>query len=103
MASKKVSFGTKPQQQPNVDAWVENREGSKDEITKQTAAADQSGRKTKAKSKTKKAEKAVDPNAMKRLTLDIPENLHRQIKGKAVMEGVTMVNMLRELLEETYG
>jgi predicted DNA binding CopG/RHH family protein len=39
----------------------------------------------------------------KRLTLDIPETLHRAIKGKAAIEGVAMVDMLRELLEEKYG
>jgi len=40
---------------------------------------------------------------MKRLTLDLPEGLHRAIKRRAVEEGVTMVEMLRTLLEERYG
>lgn len=40
---------------------------------------------------------------MKRLTLDIPDSLHRKIKGKAVAEGVTMVEMLRDLLEKPYN
>ena len=40
---------------------------------------------------------------MKRLTLDLPEGLHRAIKRHAVEEGVTMVEMLRTLLEEQYG
>ena len=40
---------------------------------------------------------------MKRLTLDLPEGLHRAIKRRAVEEGVTMVDMLRTLLEEQYG
>ena len=40
---------------------------------------------------------------MKRLTLDLPEGLHRTIKRRAVEEGVTMVDMLRTLLEEQYG
>jgi predicted DNA binding CopG/RHH family protein len=39
---------------------------------------------------------------MKRLTLDIPESLHRAIKRKAVEEGVTMADQLRSLLEEHY-
>jgi len=39
----------------------------------------------------------------KRLTLDLPEGLHRAIKRRAVEEGVTMVDMLRKLLEEQYG
>ena len=40
---------------------------------------------------------------MKRLTLDLPEGLHRAIKRRAVEEGITMVDMLRKLLEERYG
>ena len=40
---------------------------------------------------------------LKRLTLDIPDKLHRAIKGKAALEGKAMVDMLRELLEEKYG
>lgn len=40
---------------------------------------------------------------LKRLTLDIPNKLHRAIKGKAALEGKAMVDMLRELLEEKYG
>ena len=40
---------------------------------------------------------------MKRLTLDLPEGLHRAIKHRAIEEGVTMVDLLRKLLEEQYG
>jgi predicted DNA binding CopG/RHH family protein len=49
-------------------------------------------------------EKATAPEQkMKRLTLDLPEGLHRAIKRRAVEEGVTMVDMLRTLLEQQYG
>lgn len=85
MANKKVSFGTKPQSEPiDLDQWVQTREGVSGQST---------------------AEDLLDQPAekMKRLTLDIPESLHRVIKGKAVAEGRTMVDMLRELLENTYG
>jgi hypothetical protein len=40
---------------------------------------------------------------MKRLTLDLPEDLHRSIKLAAVKEGVTMAEKLRALLMEHYG
>ena len=40
---------------------------------------------------------------MKHLTLDLPEGLHRAIKRRAVEEGVSMVEMLRKVLEERYG
>ena len=40
---------------------------------------------------------------MKRLTLDIPESLHRAIKMRSVEEGVPMTDILRELLQEHFG
>ena len=46
---------------------------------------------------------ATAEQKMKRLTLDLPESLHRAIKHRAVDEGVTIVDMLRKLLEEHYG
>jgi predicted DNA binding CopG/RHH family protein len=39
---------------------------------------------------------------MKRLTLDIPEALHRAIKMQAAEEGVTMAEQLRAILEQYY-
>ena len=38
----------------------------------------------------------------KRLTLDLPEPLHRAIKKNAAEEGVTMAQKLRALLSEHY-
>ena len=46
---------------------------------------------------------ALSQEKTKRLTLDLPESLHRAIKRQAVDEGVPMVDMLRELLEEHYS
>jgi predicted DNA binding CopG/RHH family protein len=90
--AKKVTFGVKPQEQQiaDLDSWVETRssqadQGSSPEIVDSSEQTDAPKEKTK------------------RLTLDIPETLHRAIKGKAAIEGVAMVDMLRELLEEKYG
>lgn len=47
--------------------------------------------------------KPIETVKMKRLTLDISEELHRSIKLKAVTQGVSMVDLLRDLLEQTYG
>ena len=85
--AKQVSFGAKPKTSPNLENWVESREVPVVEAVSMpspTAAA-------------------PSPPKLKRLTLDIPDELHRKIKGKAVAEGVTMVDMLRELLEANYG
>ncbi len=39
---------------------------------------------------------------MKRLTLDLPEPLHRVIKKNAAEEGVTMAQKLRAILAKHY-
>lgn len=55
---------------------------------------------------TKKAEKeqaSAKAVKMKRLTLDIPKPLHKAIKAQAVEEGISIVDMLRTLLEQHYG
>ncbi|WP_019505527.1 hypothetical protein [Pleurocapsa sp. PCC 7319] len=84
MPQKKVSFNAKPKQEKpkNVDEWVVNRD---------LKAVD---------SKSQSAEASIK---MKRLTLDIPESLHRAIKKKAVEDGETMADQLRSLLEKHYG
>jgi predicted DNA binding CopG/RHH family protein len=43
-----------------------------------------------------------EPVKMKRLTLDIPEDVHRAIKKRAADEGVAMVDLLREDLAQKY-
>jgi len=43
------------------------------------------------------------PVKLKRLTLDLPETLHRAIKLRAVEDGISIVEMLRALLEREYG
>lgn len=80
MAAKKVSIGAKPTSPvvPNIDQWVETR----------TVEPELPVEETKPK--------------MKRLTLDVPESLHRAIKFKSVEQGVPMADLLRELLEQHY-
>ena len=83
MPAKKVNFNAKPKQEKpaNVDEWVANRNSET----------------VNPKSSLEKA-----PEKIKRLTLDIPESLHRAIKKKAVEDGETMADQLRSLLEEHY-
>lgn len=84
MPAKKVSISKKPGSQEKtigIDEWVANREGVP------AAAQPQQDQ----------------PGKIKRLTLDIPEGLHRAIKRKAVEEGVTMADLLRTLLEQHFG
>ena len=37
-----------------------------------------------------------EPERIKRLTIDLPESLHRRIKVACVLEGVTIVEVVRE-------
>lgn len=45
---------------------------------------------------------AVRAEPIKRLTLDIPESLHREIKAQCASRGVKMVDELREMLIKKY-
>lgn len=84
--SKKINIGSKPTSPSasgDLDEWVVRRN--------ETPAV------------APNVESETQPIKMKRLTLDIPEQLHKAIKAKAVEEGVAMVDMLRELLQEKFG
>ena len=75
MSTKKVSIGTKPTNKSApaaADAWVESR-----------TAGD-------------------EPEAMKRLTIDVPESLHRSIKAQCAMRGTKIADEVRELLAQKY-
>jgi len=47
--------------------------------------------------------RAAGEQPMKRLTIDITESLHRQIKAKCAMRGTKIADELRELLFQKYG
>ena len=44
-----------------------------------------------------------DAAAMKRLTIDIPERLHRAVKAQCAMRGTKITDEIRELLLQKYG
>ena len=74
--SKKVTIGVKPTSkstQASADEWVENRN---------TGNA---------------------PEPIKRLTIDIPESLHRVIKMQCASRGAKIADEVRELLIQKYG
>ena len=77
MSTKKDSIRAKPTSKPapaSADAWVESRTGAADE-----------------------------PEKMKRLTIDVPESLHRAIKAQCAMRGSKIADEVRELLIQKYG
>ena len=88
-SGKKVAFTAKPQQ-AQLDEWVSP---SEPEPSSSIAPAPP----------TITPQPPIENVKMKRLTLDIPETLHRSIKLQAVTQSVSMVDLLRTLLEEKYG
>lgn len=85
--SKKILMGTRPTRQVTppaaADGWVEKRVL---EI---------------------ESEKVPEPDSekekMKRLTIDVPESLHKLIKVACAERGTKIADELREILSEKYG
>lgn len=78
MSGKKVQIGVKPTTNKPAtvvaaDAWVESRSNGD------------------------------EPEQMKRLTIDVPESLHRQIKTACAQRGTKIADEVRELLLQKYG
>jgi hypothetical protein len=74
--NKKIAFGTKPTNKPALTTTADEWVGSRD---------------------------AGQVESMKRLTIDIPESLHRSIKAQCAMRGSKIADEVRELLLQKYG
>lgn len=75
MTGKKIAFGGKPQATSTPDDWVKNRVVPEDS----------------------------KPVKMKRLTLDVSEDLHRRIKTSCANRGSKMADEIRALLEKHFS
>jgi ParG len=116
MNGKKVTFGTKPKPAPTVkdaDAWVSGREtlpaGSQnlsldpEDDTVQTDDTNPALEMTKSEDigiPTTQAK--TDKESIKRLTIDIPEELHRRVKSGCALRGEKIADVVRELLEQRF-
>ena len=78
--SKRVGIGLKPGAQKTADDWVGEPRQPVEVVQK------------------KSSEPA--PGSIKRLTIDISEDLHRALKVKAASEGVRMADLVRNWIEE---
>ena len=90
--AKKIPIGKKPTNHKatdNVDNWVVASLGNEysDSVSKN--------------SRNYNDVEEAKPK-MKRLTIDVSEELHRAIKMKAVEQGTPMAELLRSLLERNY-
>lgn len=78
MTGKRVPINLRPGAEKTADAWV----------TDATPAAVPAPAEPEA------------PVITKRLTIDVPMTLHRQLKVKAAMEGVKMADLVRSWIAE---
>ena len=78
--NRKVTFGARPTQQgstaANPDEWVKSRQAE--------------------------AEPVAEKQALKRLTIDLPADLHARVKAECALKGVKMVDEVRALLEQRF-
>lgn len=93
--SKTVSIGKRPTARPSaeaIDKWMEGN------------AADGVGDVTPPAPATKPSvvEKPIQPPPMKRLTIDIPDDLHRRVKGRCGQSGLKICDVIRQFLEERF-
>jgi len=77
MTGKRVSIGLKPGLRRRADEWVSD-----------PATA------------TPEEEEGPPTVVIKRLTIDVPEDLHRLLKVKAATEGVKMADLVRAWITE---
>ena len=90
---KTIEFPKKPQARAapeNVDKWMEDQavDGAGDPAPPPA-------------SPVVITEKTPSPK-MKRLTIDIPDNLHRRVKSRCGQDGLRMADVIRELLEKRF-
>lgn len=75
MNSKRIGIGARPMADPRAEAWIQQRvEAGRQQDDRQTA----------------------------RMTLDVTPALRTRIKLKSIERGVTMAQMLREVLEREF-
>lgn len=74
-------------------------------MSKTTTFKSTPGKATQGQPEAKNPDKFVSGKGgkMKRLTLDVSEDLHRRIKLKCVSEGHKMADRIREILEREFA
>lgn len=109
---KKISMGPKPQP-VSADDWVLGRAESAVTVNETRAAEKAETQKkveetalvatTKTVSPEEQGTDTDAPVVLKRLTLDIPEELHARIKSQCALRRVKMVDAIRDILDESFS
>lgn len=108
MASKRPDLTQRPSAaQQAADQWVQNGSPAAPTSSKQPALQASADTPTTTPTTVNQLGRPAPPSsareATRRLTLDLPESLHRAMKIKAATTGVTMLEEVRSLLEVHYG
>ena len=91
MSGKKVTFGTKPQAEKPLldpDTWVSG--GGQPTEGEPLAETEQ------------ETSPIITEPKMKRLTIDIPPDLHTRIKVKCAQDQIKIADIVRQLLEQKF-
>jgi hypothetical protein len=91
--SKTVNIGKRPAARPSaeaIDKWMESQESGAGVPA------------TAAPQTTEAAEPNASAPKMKRLTIDIPDSLHRRVKSRCGQDGLRMADVIRDLLEKRF-
>lgn len=112
MASKRPDLTQRPSASQAADQWVHSgsqvapasgRQSTTQQSGDAPAAATPTPNHPPAATGSGGAPAPSAREATRRLTLDLPESLHRAMKIKAATTGVTMLDEVRSLLEVHYG
>ncbi|MES2709457.1 MAG: plasmid partition protein ParG [Verrucomicrobiota bacterium] len=90
--NKTVNIGMRPAARPTaeaIDKWMEGNSAGAGEPGAESPPA---------------AAGSVKPPApkMKRLTIDIPDSLHRRVKSRCGQDGLRMADVIRDLLDQRF-
>jgi hypothetical protein len=93
--SKTISIGKRPTGRPSpeaIDKWLEGTATVAGEVAAAPSIAPPPS-----------IEKAKTPaQKMKRLTIDIPDSLHRRLKSRCGQDGLQMADVVRDLIEQRF-
>lgn len=95
--TKKVPLTTKPQtpQQATPDEWVSSIPAANVTVSIPQGEESQDAAPVIE-------EESVPTEPMKRLTIDVPQSLHKEIKSRCALQGVKMADEIRVLLERHF-
>ena len=69
-------------------------------MTKRTALATANPKPVDPETWVKESAKPAPPEKMARLVVELPADLHRRLKGRCGLEGVTIKDVIQKLLEQ---